>query len=104
MQKILPYLITLLVSINAMAQVTEEQGLREEKYDIHTTVGEILDLIGREKAQDYIQTMTANSNKKDFYENSQENILNYWFSIALFAAVSALLSVIFLEFVDKDKR
>ena len=90
--------------IDVMAQITEEQGLREEEYNISTTVGEILDLIGRDKAETYVKTMTAESNRKPFYEYSRENIILYWIPMILFIAGFALLSVIFLEFVDKDKR
>ena len=90
--------------IDMMARITEEQGLRDEKYDFSMTVGEMLQLVGREKAQTYIQEMTAQSNRKDFYANTKDNIVDYWLNIGLFIVVFAILSVVCLEFVDKDKR
>ena len=90
--------------IDVLAQITKEQGLRDEEYNLSTTVGQVLDLIGREKAETYVKTMTAASNQKPFYENSRDNILSYWVPLCCFILAFALLSIIFLEFVDKDKR
>lgn len=90
--------------IDVLAQITEEQGLRDESYNFSTTVGQILDLVGREKAETYVKTMTAQSNGKPFYEHSRDNVLDQWLPMCLFIGVFAILSVIFLEFVDKDKR
>ena len=90
--------------IDVLAQITEEQGLRDESYNFSTTVGQILDLVGREKAETYVKTMTAQSNRKPFYEHTRDNVLNYWIPMFLFVGVFAILSVVFLEFVDKDKR
>ena len=33
--------------IDVMAEITEEQGLRDEEYNVSTTVGQLLDLVGR---------------------------------------------------------
>ncbi len=90
--------------IDVMAEITEEQGLRDEEYNVSTTVGQLLDLVGREKAETYVKTMTAQSNRKAFYESTRDNVQSYWIPMCLFIAVFALLSVICLEFVDKDKR
>ena len=90
--------------IDMMSRLTEEQGLRDENYNVSTTVGQILDLVGREKTETYIKTMTADANKNPMYDNTQENIADYWINISLFIVVFAILSVVFLEFVDKDKR
>jgi hypothetical protein len=99
-----PQTFTLGQMIDVMAQTTEEQGLRDKSYNFSTTVGQLLDLYGRDKAETYIKTMTANSNRKDFYEHSRTQVFSYWMPLCLFIAGFALLSVICLEFVDKDKR
>ena len=90
--------------IDTLAQVTEEQGLRDESYNFSATVGQVLDVVGREKAENYVKSMTADSNKKTFYDHTQDQVISYWTPMCLFIVVFALLSVIFLEFVDKDKR
>ncbi|MBQ6504190.1 MAG: ABC transporter permease [Flexilinea sp.] len=90
--------------IDTLANITEEQGLRDESYNFSTNVGQLLDLIGREKAETYVKTMTADANRKAFYAHTRDNVLTYWMPMCLFIAAFAILSVIFLEFVDKDKR
>ena len=90
--------------IDMLAQMIEEQGLRDESYNISTTVGQILDVIGRERAEIYVETMTANANRNTLYDNTMGNIVRYWLHISFFIFLFAILSVIFLEFVDKDKR
>ena len=70
----------------------------------HVFVSKQNPLVGREKAETYVKTMTAQSNRKPFYEHSRDNVLNYWIPMFLFVGVFAILSVVFLEFVDKDKR
>ena len=90
--------------IDMLAQMTEEQGLRDESYNISTTVGEILELVGRERTKTYIETMTADASRNPLYDNTMDNITGYWMKISVFIFLFAILSVIFLEFVDKDKR
>ena len=38
------------------------------------------------------------------YENTEENITAYWMRLVMFVFVFALLAMITLEFIDKDKR
>lgn len=90
--------------IDFMAGSQYIQKQRDLSYSIHTTIGEIIDTIGRDKVRTYVQEETSKANHIDTYENTKENIANYWISIIFFAVVFSLLSVIFLEFVDKDKR
>ena len=87
-----------------MAQLVDQQGLRDEEYPIRTTVGTILDLVGRDKTEIYVKTTTANANRNPIYDNTKENITGYWINISSFIVIFAVLSVIFLEFIDKDKR
>ena len=90
--------------IDYLAADENFREIRDKSYNLSTTVGEILDLLGREKTETYIKTMTAEANRNPLYENTRSNIVDYWLSIGMFIIVCALLSVIFLEFVDKDKR
>ena len=44
------------------------------------------------------------SNYSEAYENTYENVKHRWHVLMIFALVFAALSVIALEFIDKDKR
>ena len=68
------------------------------------TIGELLELAGEEKVKDIIQRATAEASYKEEYERSGINIAGNWFMLGMFAMFFALLSVLVLEFIDKDKR
>ena len=38
------------------------------------------------------------------FENTEENITAYWMRLVMFVFLFALLAMITLEFIDKDKR
>ncbi len=90
--------------IDFLADSQYIQDQRDLSYSFSTTIGEIIDMVGREKMKTYIQEETARANHVTAYENTRENIQSYWLHIGAFAVVFSLLAVVFLEFVDKDKR
>ena len=77
---------------------------RERKFTADTTVGELLNLAGEERTRELIETKAAEASKNPAYENSVENILEYWFALLGFALLYAALATITLEFIDHDKR
>jgi len=57
--------------------------------------------------QGYRETIlyeTAKNNQNDNYEFSKENVLRSWEYLLFFAFLYALIAVISLSFIDKDKR
>ena len=90
--------------IDFLAQSPYIQEQRDLSYSFSTTLAEIMDMVGRDKLQTYVQEETARANHVAAYENTKDNIMVYWVHIVSFAVVFSLLSVVFLEFVDKDKR
>ena len=56
------------------------------------------------EVKDRIESYTATKLYKEEFEYSKGNLLRCWGILALFAAVYALIGLIALEFVDKDKR
>ena len=68
------------------------------------TVGGAIDLIGREETMAGIRKTASEAMYEPAYENTSGNIINNWLHILVFVLVFAVLSVITLEFIDKDKR
>jgi hypothetical protein len=56
------------------------------------------------EVKDRIESYTATKLYVEEYEYTKENLLKCWGILALFAAAYALIGLIALEFVDKDKR
>ena len=68
------------------------------------SIKQIMDLFGEENIRDALMTRMAVAGQKDDYVHTEENIRGYWNDLLLTALLFALLSVIALEFIDKDKR
>ena len=77
---------------------------RDDNYTLSSTVGGVMNVIGEDKVEDMLQNKIAEASQVDAYENTRENILNYWLKLLLFVVAFAALSTITLEFIDKDKR
>ena len=67
-------------------------------------VGDLLNLIGEDKAMTFLAEKAAAANYKPEYENSFENISDYWIRLLIFILAFAALATITLEFIDRDKR
>ena len=90
--------------VDMVATNPDVQAQRDKNITLKTTVGKLLNLFGEEKVKSVLETKAAEAGFKEDYVNSRENVLNYWSAIALFILAFAVLSIITLEFIDKDKR
>ncbi|MBQ7535661.1 MAG: ABC transporter permease [Stomatobaculum sp.] len=80
------------------------EDIREEPVTVKTTVGEIIDAAGKEKTKETVIQKTSAANRSPVYDNTFDNILSCWGNLFLFAIAFAALSVLTLEFIDKDRR
>ena len=80
------------------------QSLKTQSYTYTTTVGGIVDMIGEDWVKDILQNRIAKASYNAAYEHTKPNIIQYWVRLALFALIFSVLSIITLEFIDKDKR
>ena len=80
------------------------QEVLEQEVKVETTVGEVLQIAGEEEVRHYIEQNAAQASYNADYENTKENITAYWMRLVMFVFVFALLAMITLEFIDKDKR
>ena len=99
-----PQTVTVGELVDMAAENPVIQKQRDKQYEIHTTVGKLIDMVGREKLENYVQEQTRISNYNENYKNDKGTIEKYWLHIGKFVVLFAVLAVIFLEFVDKDKR
>jgi hypothetical protein len=61
-------------------------------------------MFGEEKLKALVQQKTAEASRKPEYERTTENVLGNWMMLVSFILLFALLSVLALELIDKDKR
>ena len=50
------------------------------------------------------QEKAAAASYNPAYEYTKDNVIGYWLHLSLFIVVFAMLAMITLEFIDKDKR
>ena len=106
-----PLLDTQVGEIWSLGQVVDElakdpdiQKYRGEGLTVKMTVGDAIDLIGREETMATVRRKASEAMYEPAYAATNMNVLNNWIHILIFIVVFALASIITLEFIDKDKR
>ena len=77
---------------------------RERPIRASMTVGEIIEMIGENKAHLAVQEKATAASYNEEYESSGINILYCWTALIFITLVFAALTTITLEFIDRDKR
>ncbi len=90
--------------IDMIANDPYVQQNRDQSYEIQTTIGRIINLIGAEKVKAYMIYDVRGDKFNPEYELTGTNVGNYWLDLIGFALIFAALATITLEFIDKDKR
>ena len=90
--------------VDRIAANPDVQKSRDEGIQIHLTVGKIFEMIGEQELSDLVQKKVAEVSRVPAYDKTEENILFYWGRFGMFIVVFALMAVIALEFIDRDKR
>ena len=80
------------------------QAQRDRTFTLKATIGDLFDIFGEENVKQLVQQKTAAAAHKDEYERTEKNITRNWLILGGFALLFALLSVLILERIDKDKR
>lgn len=87
--------------------LNEQEGTEEfraNSFEIETTVGDIMKLIGQNEIRSYILKTSSESAMVEEYQYTRGNVAGYWADLILFAMIFAALAMITLEFIDHDKR
>ena len=90
--------------MDALQENPPSQEELDQQYTVKATVGQLLDVIGEDEAKAIIQEKTAEASRNPEYETSRENIIGNWVMLGIFILLFALLTVLALERIDKDKR
>ncbi len=80
------------------------QANRDRSVTIRATVGTVIDLFGEENVKALVEERTAVAGRNPEYDLNKPAIVRYWLMLGAFILGFAILSVIVLEFIDRDKR
>ncbi len=90
--------------IDMLAEDPQIQENADETISMHATVGDLLDLAGEQDVKAWLNTSAASASYRPEYLHTVGTAAGYWADLTLFVLVFAMLAVITLEFIDKDKR
>ena len=102
--KTTPITVTVGELLDFVLQLPEDDSYRERAFSFSIRVGDVLDMLDREALKDRIITATTNAMYNSRYARTQSNIIKCWTALAGFSLIFALMSMILLKFIDKDKR
>ncbi len=103
-EKLFPGTVTVGDLVDTLQAEEGAQDLREKSFTVGTTVDQIIRVIGEQTVRDYVVEKSSEIAKVSDYEYSRWNVVDYWTDLFLFVLVFAALSILTLEFIDKDKR
>ncbi|MBR4573458.1 MAG: ABC transporter permease [Lachnospiraceae bacterium] len=91
-----------------VAELSEDNpdaaNLRKKEIPYKTSVGDLLEIAGESNVRSYVVKSTSRSAQRAAYDYNAGNVIGYWLKLAAYSLFFAVLAVIFLEFIDKDKR
>ena len=90
--------------IDFIAGNPDVQKQRGRSVTVELTVGQLIDMIGEKQAESIITRGAAETGRIAEYDRSFDNILDCWLNISLFILAFAVLSVLSLEPIDRDRR
>ena len=90
--------------LDALAQDPTLEELRSREFTGSVTIGEIIDVFGEKEVKKSVAERSSQAGKNGEYESTRENVLGCWMTLIFYALMYAVLAIVSLEFVDKDKR
>ena len=91
-------------AIDAFRQSELYSRIRDKSIHIKFSVWSLIKLIGEDKVSDFLKNRAAVTQQKSYYEKDPKLIADYWMHFIYFILAFGALSIITLEFIDKDKR
>ena len=82
----------------------ELQAMRDDGFTVRFKVNDIFDLFGEENVKRVVEEKTSEAARVPKYDRTVDNVVRNWLVLGWFAVFFALLSMLLLEFIDKDKR
>ena len=69
-----------------------------------TTLKEVMAMIEEQGLRDTVLKKLGEASARDDFASTYENIVTSWLALTMFILVFAVITVVFLEYIDRDKR
>ena len=78
--------------------------MRNDPINENLTFGDLMDMYGEDEIREYIGQKSAEAGYNPAYEKTVDNVVSLWGDLVIYVILYALLAMVTLEFIDKDKR
>ncbi|MDO5444161.1 MAG: ABC transporter permease [Eubacteriales bacterium] len=96
--------LTLGDAVDAVMNDPNYEDYKEKEVNPKINIGDMIDIIGEEKAKEMVLEKTGQSAQNAAYDSTGENILTCWLALGAFVFVFFFLTLISLKLIDRDKR
>ena len=87
-----------------LSDLAETEGFKDLSLHYDFTLRSIIDVFGQDHVKTGVDAVMAATSYKAAYVRSEDTVAEAWARMAVFAMLYALIAMIALEFIDKDKR
>lgn len=91
-------------AVDAITADSDYEEYKDKELNLKFNIGDMIDLIGEEKAKETVLEKTGQSAQNPTYMSTRTNIVSCWCSLGLFVLGFFFLTMVSLKLIDKDKR
>ena len=90
--------------LDYILSIGEIQKLRDREIRIVTTIGKIMDIVGRDRVKDYVIERTTSAMQVPEYVHEASNIAFYWKRLLVFIGIFASVSVLAMAALVRERK
>ncbi|MBP5552811.1 MAG: hypothetical protein J6X41_05465 [Spirochaetales bacterium] len=90
--------------LDYILSIGEIQKLRDREIWIVTTIGKIMDIVGRDRVKDYVIERTTSAMQVPEYVHEASNIAFYWKRLLVFIGIFASVSVLAMAALVRERK
>ena len=87
-----------------LQQLADSEEVQDTSVHYSFTLRKIIDAFGQDRVKEGVDAITSATAYNELYARSEDTVRDVWLKLGCYAALYALIAMIALEFIDKDKR
>ena len=90
--------------LDYIMSIKEIRNLRSREIKLVTTIGKLMDIVGRDRVKSYVIERTTNAMQVPEYVHEASNIAFYWKRLLLFIGIFASISVLAMATLVRERK
>lgn len=96
--------LTVLDVISLLTNTSEYAQFSGDRIPVKFSVSDVIDLFGEQKVKKAVDEKSRDAGQNSAYDKTVGNVISCWMPLILMILLFAVLTVLALELIDKDKR